>query len=172
MDRARATVTVVLAMSAFVVPGVAWGGGWATVDLDRPVSSAAPGEPVHLKLTILQHGRTPLVGVRPSVIISRRGRGGMRRTFPARATGQPGVYAARIAFAEPGVWRYSVDDGFTARHSFPPVRVARATASASGGTDGLSPWPIAAGAAVALLGAGSALRHRHRRLPAMGAHGR
>jgi hypothetical protein len=162
-----------LAMCALAGPGVAWGGGWATVELDRPVPSAAPGEPIDLELTILQHGRTPLEGVRPSVTVSRTdGTGGMRRTFPARATGQPGVYAARIAFAEPGVWRYSVDDGFTARHSFPPVKVDRATGSASGGGDGPSPWPIAAAAAVALLGVGFAVRHRHGRMPAMAADGR
>lgn len=114
-----ALVAVVLA-----VPAVAHAGGWATVGLSSLPDGVAPGEPWRVELTILQHGRTPLADLEPAVIVRRDGRAGTR-SFPARPTGRPGVYRTTVTFPTVGLWRYVVDDGFVARHSFPPVRVRR-----------------------------------------------
>jgi len=175
MNRARVAAAMV-AMSVLLAPEAASGGGWATVELNPTPSSAAPGEPVDLELTILQHGRTPLEGVRPSVIVSREDGRGAPRTFPATATRRPGVYAARVTFARAGTWRYVVDDGFTARHSYPPVTVERPTtavaAASGGGGDGPAPWPFAAAVvATGLLVAGLGVRRRRGRPAALGLHG-
>jgi hypothetical protein len=104
------------------VPATAAAGGFATVGVDPPPDGIAPGTPWHAQLTILQHGVTPLEGVQPRVIASS---GDTRRVFPARATDAPGVYRADVVFPSAGTWRYVVDDGFTARHSFAPVEVRR-----------------------------------------------
>ena len=147
-------------------------GGWATGSLDATPEGVAPGQPWEVELTILQHGVTPLEGVRPRVIVSGRG-GESRQTFAAVPVGEPGVYRASVVFPEAGTWRYAVDDGFSARHAYPPVRIGErasretrqqaAAAARGGGGDGPDLLLALAAAAVAGLVAGlvtAALRRR------------
>lgn len=174
----RLTLLAAIA-AALAAPATATAGGWATVGLDLPPENLAPGEPWQAELTILQHGVTPLDGVRPRVIV-RREDGIAEKAFPARATGEPGVYHATVVFGSAGTWNYWVDDDFAAKHSYPPVRIGKGgkrTASAdadvsevagageaggspSGGEatgsggDGPDYLPALAAAAVAALAAG------------------
>jgi YtkA-like len=117
----RLTLLAVIA-AALAAPSAATAGGWATVGFDPPPDDLAPREPWQVEMTILQHGITPLEGVKPRVIVSPV-EGGDRKTFPARATDEPGVYRVTVAFPSAGTWRYVVDDGFTAQHDYPPVEV-------------------------------------------------
>jgi YtkA-like len=119
----RLTLLAVIA-AALAAPSAATAGGWATVGFDPPPEDLAPGEPWQVEMTILQHGITPLEGVHPRVIVGEVG-GGPQRSFPARATGEPGVYRATVVFGSAGTWRYVVDDGFTARHRYPPVKIGK-----------------------------------------------
>ncbi len=119
--RTRLTLLAAIA-AALAAPAAASAGGWATVEFDPPPDDLAPGEPWRVQLEVLQHGVTPLEGVTPRVIVTPRG-GSAEKTFPARATGKPGVYRATVVFASEGTWRYRVDDGFTAVHDYPPVRI-------------------------------------------------
>lgn len=169
-ERAGMTAWVAV-LVALAVPGAASAGGWATVGLDPPRDTLRAGKPWDVGLTIRQHGRTPLVGVEPRVLIRRAGRGGAR-TFAAKPTDRPGVYAARVVFPAGGVWSYEVDDGFTARHSFGELRVAdrattRATTAGPGAPGDGGPkrwtWPVLLAAVAAGLGAaGVASRWRRR----------
>jgi hypothetical protein len=154
-------VTMVMAGAA-LSPGPAAAGGWATVGVDSVPDGIRAGEPWEVRLTILQHGRTPLEGLQPELTISKAE---TTRTFAASATGRPGVYRASVRFPSAGSWRYVVDDDFSARHSFGPVRVAERGAAAkvplaaaipSAGDEegGGGSWGLAAAAAlVAGLGA-------------------
>jgi hypothetical protein len=124
----RIVVAVTMAMAgAALAAGPASAGGWATVGLDSVPDGVRAGEPWVVHLTILQHGQTPLEGVRPELTISKAG---ATRTFAATPTEGPGVYRTSVIFPSAGSWRYVVDDGFSARHSFGPVRVAERGASA------------------------------------------
>ena len=177
----RLTLLAAIA-AALALPASASAGGWATVGLEPPPEGMEAGQPWRVDLTILQHGVTPLEGVQPRVIVARED-GSARSSFPARATGKPGVYRATVVFESAGEWALVVDDGFRGRHSFQAVRVvaggkgrsteavalANASAAApppgaSGGDDGPD-WLLAAlGAAVAALaaGGGTALLKRRR----------
>jgi YtkA-like len=143
------------ATAVLAVPTTATAGGWATVGLDPPPDGLAPGEAWSAQLTLLQHGRTPLEGRRPRVIVRRDGGGG-RREFQARPTGEPGVYRASVVFASAGTWRYSVDDDFAATHSFAPVTIGKGeTTQVAGLSDDDPDYLLAlAAAAVAGLAAG------------------
>jgi YtkA-like len=155
--------------AALAVPAGATAGGWATVGFDPPPAGQAPGEPWQVDLTILQHGVTPLEGVKPRVIVARADGGG-ERAFPARATEKPGVYRATVVFASAGTWSYRVDDGFAAVHTYPPVRIgakgkrpcsepvaAPAADDAGSGTGGAAPGAGGAdGAATAGAGGDTA----------------
>jgi YtkA-like len=185
--RARLTLLAVTA-AVLAAPAAATAGGWATVGLDPPPDDLAPREPWLVEMTILQHGITPLEGVKPRVVV-RPVQGGDPKTFPARATDEPGVYHATVAFPSAGTWRYVVDDGFSAQHSYPPVQVGKGakrkaaadsigvanvaaaappSAGSRGSGDGGPDYLLAlAAAAVAALaaGLGAALLQRRREGP-------
>jgi hypothetical protein len=154
------TLLAALAVSLLVPAGAA-AGGFATVGLD----SLPDGDPNwNVELTVLQHGRTPLDGVQPRVILTR---GSERRTFAAKPTGRPGVYRAAVVFPGAGTWHYAVDDGFTMTHTFPPVVVGTAkrdsqpvaaAASTRGGPDIALALAAAVGAGLAAGLAGAAMR--------------
>jgi hypothetical protein len=114
-------------------------------------------------MTILQHGRTPLQGVHPSLTIIN---GDARRTFHAKETAKPGVYRVSVTFPTAGRWSYEVDDGFVTGqpHTFAPVQIGTATTAAapdSGPSPGLLLGGISLLAAAALLLLAGRARRRH-----------
>jgi hypothetical protein len=147
-----------LAVLAFAPSALA--GGWATVGLD----STPSGPKWDVNITVLQHGRTPLDGVTPTVTIQN---GDASRTFTAKPTGKPGVYRASVRFPSAGRWTYVVHDGFVANqaHSFPPVDIGGAASAPAADGDSLT-WLAFPGIAL-LLAAGAILllRDRRRRSP-------
>jgi YtkA-like len=142
-----------LAAATLVVVGTASAGGWATVGVSPQPDDLAAGAVWKVNLRVLQHGRTPLDGVKPTITI-RNADTGQSKTFPAKPTGKSGVYAAEVVFPSGGTWRYEVYDGFTQyggakSHTFAPVEIAGAAG------DGTSlAWTISGSVALALaLGA-------------------
>src|SRR5215470_15910786 len=86
-----------VALVALALPGAASAGGFATVGLSSLPDGTAPGRPWHVTLTILQHGRTPLSLLQPTITI-RSARGGVTRTFKARPAERRGTYTADVVF--------------------------------------------------------------------------
>jgi len=161
-------IATVVAVAVLAAPANALGGGFATVGLSSLPDGLELGERWAVELTVLQHGRTPLDGVHPAVIVTREG-GSERREFPAQAAGRPGVYRVAVTFPSAGTWRVVVDDGFSARHPFSPVRVGRgpgrasivpATASVGGGPDLMLALAAAAVTGIAAVLGSAALRRR------------
>ncbi|MEA2222277.1 MAG: hypothetical protein QOH83_653 [Solirubrobacteraceae bacterium] len=129
--RIRTTAAALAIIGLLALPAGALAGGWATVGLSSTPDGVGPGQSWNVALEILQHGRTPLNGVHPTVTIVA---GDTTRTFQTRPAGRPGTYRAAVMFPGAGTWRYVVDDGFTARHSYPAVRIgARAADDVGGG---------------------------------------
>ena len=161
---------ITLMFVALALPAAAAAGGWATAGLGSPPAGIEPGETWRAELTLLQHGVTPLDGVRPTLTITGPG----TQTFQFTPTGKPGGYVAEVVFPSAGTWRYRLDDGFSQVHTFAPIQVGAPaiTPTPIGGSGGGFPvWaiaPIVAGAlglaalGVALLrrrGAGVPLPH-------------
>ena len=102
---------------------------------------------------MLQHGRTPLDDVRPTILVSGPG---TSKTFAAEPTGEPGMYRASVVFDKAGRWTYEIDDGFSQTHSYPAVDIGAAAATTEGETAGASedgvPWlPLGIALGVGLL---------------------
>ena len=141
--RRRTAVPTILAAGALLLalPGAAGAGGFATVGLSSLPDGTAPGRPWHVTLTILQHGRTPLSDLQPSVRVASPD-GQTVRTFAARPAARPGTYTVSVVFPSAGRWTYSIDDGFTQTHTYAPVTIGAAAAvpalpaAASGGQGG------------------------------------
>lgn len=130
MNRFALFATISLAV-ALAAPATSVAGGWATVGLSSLPDGAQPGEPWVVRVTVLQHGRIPLEGVRPKVLL-RSARDGAERSFVAKATGKAGVYEASVVFPSAGRWTYLVDDDFSQVHELGTVRVGAGGGAGAG----------------------------------------
>jgi YtkA-like len=157
----RKLLILIMAAAALAVPGSVAAGGWATASLGPPDDGLQAGDTWNARVTILQHGETPLSGVEPTVRI--RNDKGTTVRFPARPTNEVGVYEAEVKFPSSGTWSYEVYDGFeqyggAQTHTFAPVEIAHG----SGG--GVALWPfVVAGLAAALVAGAVAWLVRVRR---------
>ena len=70
----------------------AFAGGWATVGLSSTPAGTDPGKPWNVEMTILQHGRTPLDDLSPTITIRN---GDATKTFNADADRQAGRLSRR-----------------------------------------------------------------------------
>ena len=154
---------ITLMLLALALPAAAAAGGWATAGLAPPPAGIEPGETWRAELTLLQHGRTPLDGVSPSITIS----GPETRTFEFAPVGKPGLYAADVVFPSAGTWSYTVNDDFSQVHTFKPVQIGPPAVS-PGGFPRWAIAPIAAAGALAAALVGLALiRRRAPGVPAL-----
>jgi hypothetical protein len=158
----RKLLAFALALAAGAIGAAgAQAGGWATVGVAPLPDGTSAGKPWAAELTVLQHGRTPLAGIRPTLTI-RNAATGRALTFPAEPTGRAGVYRASVVFPKAGTWAFEVYDGFTqyggARtHTFGNVEIA-----APPGSGAFPTWPVVGGVlgALGLLGLWQAARRR------------
>jgi hypothetical protein len=178
----RFTLFSAAALAALLMaPATGLAGGWATVGLSSLPDGTGPGEGWVVELTVLQHGRTPLEGVQPRVLI-RAPDGGAERAFAAKPTAHAGVYRARVVFPSAGRWTYAVDDDFSQVHELGEVRIGgggeQATAAApskraappdpDGGLTVAGALGIALGAGLIAALLTAALRRRGAARPAEG----
>jgi hypothetical protein len=144
-----------LALVVLAAPASALAGGWATVGLGGPPDDMGPGDTWNARLTVLQHGTTPLDGLSPTVTIKN---GTTSKTFTAKPAGEPGVYVAKVVFPSAGSWSYQVYDDFTQyggaqTHSFASVSIGTGGAGGDSGGGGFPVLTMSAVIAVALAGA-------------------
>jgi hypothetical protein len=149
----RTLLLTLAAAAALAVAGTASAGGWATAGVSPPPDDPTAGSTWDAKITILQHGQTPLMGVHPT--ISLIGSGGKKETFAAKATDEPGVYLAKVEFPAAGSWTYEVYDGFTQyggdqSHTFGAITVG---AGAGGSGFDLPSLPVSAAILLGLAAA-------------------
>jgi hypothetical protein len=148
-----ALATLAIALGAV---GTAAAGGWATVGMAPLPDGTEAGGTWNPEITILQHGRTPLDGLSPTVTISDEG-GGVRE-FIATPTGKSGVYEASVLFPDEGSWSVVVDSGFgDSRLTYGPVTIEDGSPAGGNGrslpTTGIAAFAIALGLlAAAVLG--------------------
>ena len=118
----RCHISIVLALLlslVFAVPVFA--GGWAVITLDELPSNSVAGEPLRIGFTVLQHGRTPMTNLEPTVTA------GLaldeKLVVYAEPEGKPGHYVATLTFPKEGEWEWSIQ-AFTMDQSMPVLSVA------------------------------------------------
>jgi hypothetical protein len=160
--RTHTTAALLAITGLLALPAGASAGGWAMVELSSTPDDVAPGKPWNVDISVLQHGFRPLDGVHPTVTIASAD-GAVRRTFTTRPTGRAGVHRASVTFPRAGTWRYTIDDGFTMRHPYPPVQIGGGGSAAAGalgdrgGGGGLALDRLGLAGLAGLLAAGLAL---------------
>jgi hypothetical protein len=130
-------LALALALGALALAGAAGAGGWATVGFEPLPDGTSAGGTWNARITIKQHGVTPLGGLQPVVTIEDGD--GATQTFPAAATSETGIYEAAVTFPTAGEWRVAIDSGFgESRVTYGPVTVA----APSGGVPDSDSFPI------------------------------
>ena len=65
----RTLLLGLVAVAALALAGTASAGGWATAGVNQPPDDPTAGSTWDAKITILQHGQTPLAGVSPTLTL-------------------------------------------------------------------------------------------------------
>jgi hypothetical protein len=140
----RTLIALCVTAAALAVAGAAGAGGWATVGFEPLPDGTSAGGTWHPRITIKQHGVTPLGGLSPVVTIEDDS-SGTTQTFTAVQTSEVGVYEADVVFPSAGEWRVAVDSGFgESRVTYGPTTIA----SPSGSVPGADSFPVTPVAAV------------------------
>jgi len=107
-----------LAALLMTIPALA--GGWAVITLDELPMDVVAGESLTIGFTVLQHGRTPMTNLNPTVTIQSKTE---RVVVFAEEQGKPGHYVAEIMFPSEGTWRWSIQ-AFSMDQAMPALSVA------------------------------------------------
>ena len=128
LSRIRTPIGLALLFAiVFAFPAIA--GGWAVITLDELPSNVVAGEPLSIGFTVLQHGRTPMTDLHPTLTAKLSSAETM--VISAQPNGKPGHYVATLTFPKEGSWEWSIQ-AFTMDQSMPVLNVATSnTASAT-----------------------------------------
>jgi mono/diheme cytochrome c family protein len=97
-------LTLILSF-ALTIPVFA--GGWAVVTLDELPTNVVAGEPLTIGFTVLQHGRTPVDGLKPTITFTLYKE--KQVVFDAKEDGKPGHYSATVILPKEGEWNWSIN---------------------------------------------------------------
>lgn len=152
-------------LAALAVATGARAGGWAIIVLDEASAALSAGgvtagEPFSVGFAVLQHGRHPVDGLTPQIVLAPAG-GGEAVTVVAVADGGPGRYRATITLPSAGAWEWQISAFGLPAPMAPLVVAAPAPAPARPTPAAL---PVLAG--VAAVGLAGLLAARLRRSPA------
>ena len=103
----------------FAIP--AFAGGWAVISLDELPTNVVAGEPLTIGFTVLQHGKTPMDGLDPTVTASLYK--DSQFVVHAEPEGKTGHYTATLTFPQEGEWSWSIQ-AFTMDQRMPMLSVA------------------------------------------------
>jgi len=145
---------------SLVIAIPAFAGGWAVITLDELPGDVVAGEPLIVGFTVLQHGRTPMSDLAPSIIANSKEE---KFVVLAEPEGKPGHYTAVLTFPKEGDWSWSIQ-AFTMEQPMPVLRVAAAASQPVVKTEPvpavLSPLLIVRGLAFGFMFAGLILAYR------------
>jgi len=117
-------IRVAIGLALLFVLGLAipvLAGGWAVITLDELPSNVVAGKQLTIGFTVLQHGRTPMTDLEPT--ITAKSSTGEEIIFNAVPEGKRGHYVASLLVPEEGEWEWSIQ-AFTMDQPMPVLTVA------------------------------------------------
>lgn len=106
LNRSRKFVPLVLAL---ITAAAMYPGGWAVISVEALPDYVVATQPVELTFTVLQHGKTPLSGLKPRLDATAPGID--VTTFATAGKGR-GQYRATLALPSAGQWTITIHSGF------------------------------------------------------------
>jgi len=137
-SRSRFSIALAIVLSlVFVLPVLA--GGWAVITLDELPTGIVAGEPFTVGFTVLQHGKTPMTGLEPTITANLYKE--TEFVVDAEPEGKPGHYTATLTFPKEGQWRWSIQ-AFSMDQAMPMLSVV-APSVASANQSAVKTEPVA-----------------------------
>lgn len=139
----RFRISIALALLLSVVLAIpAFAGGWAVITLDELPTGVVAGEPLSVGFMVLQHGKTPMDGLDPTITVTSP----QSESFVvhAKPDGETGHYAATLTFPVGGDWNWSIQ-AFSMEQAMPVLSVAAPI------TGFVSQQPVAATASISAV---------------------
>ena len=132
-SRFRIALMMTLLLAVAIITPV-FAGGWAVITLDRLPTGVIASEPFTVGFTVLQHGKTPLADINPTITATLSESESF--VVQAKPEGKTGHYSATLTFPKEGNWSWSIQ-AFTMDQAMPELNVAAPTvASAAQRPDG------------------------------------
>ena len=119
-SRIRISILLALSLSLiFAIP--VYAGGLAVITLDELPADVAANEPITVCFSVLQHGRTPITDLEPTITATLS----KSESFVvhAKPDGKPGHYTATLTFPKAGEWQWSIQ-AFSMDQPMPMLTVA------------------------------------------------
>lgn len=117
-------------VAAIGIPTVALAGGWSVVTLDSLPGRVIAGQETTVGFTVLQHGRTPVGGLTPTITLTPDG-GGAPVTVLAASDGVIGHYVARFTLPRAGTWNWTIEAFYDGPKAMPSLTALDQPASGS-----------------------------------------
>jgi len=122
----RSKIVSILAFAtvliALLIPTGTLAGGWAVITLDQLPEDPVAGQPLVIGFTVLQHGRTPMADLTPTITLENQA-GGDQIIVNAHPEGETGHYTAELVFPAEGTWDWSIQ-AFSMDQTMPPLAVS------------------------------------------------
>jgi hypothetical protein len=135
MRRFRIVGVLAAIVTLLAVTTTASAGGWATAEVDKPVTRVEAGEETTIEFTLLQHGVTPTNWTTTYVEATNTETGETLR-FDATPLSEVGRWTVDVAFPSAGSWDWSIKtDELMVEGTFPTIDVvgdAAVVSSAAG----------------------------------------
>ena len=139
----RFRISIALALLLSVVLAIpVFAGGWAVITLDEIPTGVVAGEPLTIGFTVLQHGKTPMEGLDPTITATSSNSESFM--VHAKPEGETGHYAATLTFPAEGNWTWSIR-AFSMEQVMPALSVAAPIAAP------VSQQPVAAAAPISAV---------------------
>ena len=120
IPRYRISIAIAILLTlVFAIPVFA--GGWAVITLDELPTNIVAGEPFTVGFTVLQHGRTPMADIHPTITANLHKE--TEFVVDAEPEGKPGHYTVTLTFPKDGEWQWSIQ-AFTMDQTMPVLSVA------------------------------------------------
>ena len=119
-SRTRIALGLVLLASLILTVPV-FAGGWAVITLDELPTNVVAGEPLTVGFTVLQHGKTPMDGLEPTITANLYKE--QEFVVNAEPDGKPGHYTATLTFPKEGEWRWFIN-AFSMNQIMPMLNVS------------------------------------------------
>lgn len=138
----RFRISIALALLLSVVLAIpAFAGGWAVITLDELPTGVVAGEPFNIGFTVLQHGKTPMDGLDPTITATSSNSESF--VVHAKPEGETGHYAATLTLPKEGSWNWSIQ-AFSMEQAMPMLSVAAPIAVPVGQQPAAETAPISA----------------------------
>ena len=125
----RFRISIALALLLSVVLAIpVFAGGWAVITLDEIPTGVVAGEPLTIGFTVLQHGKTPMEGLDPTITATSSNSESFM--VHAKPEGETGHYAATLTFPAEGNWTWSIR-AFSMEQVMPALSVTAPSATSA-----------------------------------------